>query len=284
MPPDNTAVAEQPPQADQAAPIDQPPVDQGQGEQAPPAAAESQQAQQSAIATQLEKPFHEKMPEKFRVFQGEGDDATFDLESSTQKLLDSYAALERRNGAPESIDEYDIDGNAIGEDFNFEEFKKDETNQAFLKSMHAAGLNNSQVQKVLEYGMKELIPGLVSGQPVLNQEEAINHMQTQVWQDKAEYAKNMSFANRAYTTLPEGLQHKVNERIGNDPVFLEVMALLGQDMREDTPPTEATGIGDSVEVEKLMLSDAYKDPKHPEHQKVSQQVQAWYQRKYPEKG
>lgn len=234
----------------------------------------------SAISSKNDFPLHEYMPEKFRVFDGEGDDAKFNMESSARKLLDSYTALEKRGGAPESPDDYSVDGSKIADGFDFNEFKKDDTNKAFLKSMHAAGLNNNQVQKVLEYGMTELIPGLMEGNQVLSAEQAVNHMKNEVWKEPSEYQQNMGLANRAYTSLPNDLQEKVNDRIGNDPVFIEVMALFGKEMREDTPPSESAGIGDSVEIEKLMLSDAYKDPKNPEHEKVSKQVKAYFEKKH----
>jgi hypothetical protein len=244
-------------------------------------AGASDGGQGSAISSGSDLPLHEAMPEKFRVFEGEGDEAKFNLEGSAKKLLDSYSALEKRGGAPESPDDYNVDGSNIAEGFDFAEFKKDDTNKAFLKSMHAAGLNNGQVQKVLEYGMKELIPGLVGGNEVLNQEQAIEHMKTEVWKDGNQYAENMGMANRAYTSLPEDLQQKVNERIGNDPTFLQVMALFGKEMREDTPPDETAGMGEGADIEKLMMSDAYKDPKNPDHEKVSRQVKAYFEKKHP---
>lgn len=239
--------------------------------------------QPSAIATANELPFHEAIPEKFRVFEGEGDAAQFNLEGSAKKLLDSYSALERRNGAPETPEDYKVESEALGEGFNFDEFKKDETNKAFLKSMHAAGLNNSQVQKVLEYGMKELIPGLMEGNQSLNQDEAIQHMKTEVWTDQKQYADNMLLANRAYSSLSPDLQSKINQKIGNDPVFLEVMSIFGKEMREDTPPEDPTFDNESVEIEKLMMSEANRDEKHPDHKKVRAQVDAYFSKKYPSK-
>jgi len=249
-----------------------------------------QQAAESAISSAGgDLPFNEAVPEKFRVFEGEGDDATFNLEASSKKLLDSYTALEKNNGAPESVDAYSIESDKLGEDFSFDEFKKDETNQAFLKRMHAAGINNKQLKEVLEYGVGELIPSLMSGNQALTQDDALSHMKSEVWSDPAQYNENMALSGRAYSSLPEDLQQEINNAeqsggaIGNHPVFLKVMALFGKEMGEDTPPSENAGLGDSVEIEKLMLSDAYKDSKHPEHEKVSKQVKAYFESKHPAK-
>lgn len=243
----------------------------------------------SAISQGSNQTFQESMPEKFRVFEGEGDAATFNLEGSAKKLLDSYVALEKRGGAPESVDDYSIDGTAIGDDFSFDDFKKDEANQSFLKSMHAAGLNNSQVQKVLEFGIKELMPGLTEGSKFLNTEESVNYLQSEVWKDGQEYKENMALANKAYSSLSGELQEKINDpnqpggTLGNHPLFNEVMALFGKEMREDRPPNQDTGMGDAVNIEELMSSEAYKNPKDPQHKKVSEQVQAYFNKKFPSK-
>lgn len=252
-----------------------------------PSPAEPAPPSGSAISEGHNPSFQESIPEKFRVFEGEGDEAQFNLEGSAKKLLDSYSALEKRGGAPESPEDYSLDGESIAEGFDFDEFKKE--NQAFLKSMHAAGLNNGQVQKVLEYGMKELIPGLMQGNQSLSQDDALNHMKTEVWKDGNEYAQNMTFSGRAYSSLSEELQAEVNNpdqpggAIGNHPTFLKVMSLFGKEMGEDRPPAEETGMGDVVEIEKLMLSDAYRNPKNPDHEKVSRQVRAYFEKKNPAK-
>lgn len=238
--------------------------------------------QGSAISAGSALPISEAMPEKFRVFEGEGEEAKFNLEGSASKLIDSYTALEKRGGAPETPDDYAIDGTNISENFNFDEFKSDDTNKAFLKSMHAAGLNNGQVQKVLEYGMKELIPGLMSGNQSLNEADALEHMKNEVWKEGAQYSENMALSGKAYSSLSSELQQEVNNpdqpggAIGNHPVFLKVMSIFGKEMGEDRSVEETSGLSDQVEVEKLMLSEAYKDSKHPDNAKVSKQVRDFY--------
>ena len=145
--------------------------------------------------------------------------------------------------------------------------------------MHSKGMTNAQVQEVLEYGLKEWAPQLTAGNQDLNQERALAHMQTEVWKEPAEYKANMAKASAAYNTLPDNLKTAVNERIGNDPTFLQVMALFGAEMREDSPAAVESGITEQAEVEKLMMSEAYKDPKHPEHAKISAQVQNYFKAK-----
>jgi len=244
------------------------------------AAPDANPAPVSAISgDQSSIPMHESMPEKFRVFDGEGDDAKFNLESSSQKLLDSYSSLEKRGGAPESPEEYSIDAEAMGEGFDAEAFMSDESTKGFLKRMHAKGMSNAQVQEVIDYGLKEWAPNMMQGNVDLTSDQATDHMKTEVWSDPAQYKENMGQANRAYSSLSPDLQNEVNERIGNDPVFIKVMAIFGKEMREDTPPLGDTVVSSVMEVEEMMKSDAYKDSKHKDHEAVSKQVRDYFKSK-----
>lgn len=244
----------------------------------------------SAIANAGETPksFSESIPEKFQVFTGEGESKALDSEASSMKLLESYNQLEGKfrggEAPPESAEGYKIDGENLGEGFNAEEFMKDEGTQGFLKSMHAQGLNNKQVQAVLEYGLNEWAPNLVQGAAELTQDACVTSLK-EVWQTDAEYTQNMQAANRAYKSLPQDMQAKVNERIGNDPLFNQIMATFGKEMAEDTPPSsiEVTTPADQSEIDSLMASEAYSNPQHPEHAVVSQKVKAWHEKRYPGK-
>ena len=53
------------------------------------------------------------------------------------------------------------------------------------------------------------------------------------------------------------------------------MAHFGAQMREDAPPRDVGG-GTAQTVEQLMASEAYRNPKHSDHLRVSAQVRAHY--------
>ncbi len=240
---------------------------------------------QSALATGGEepKPISEQIPEKFRVFGGE-DGKDFNLEASTTKLLDSYTSLEKRVGTaeapPESPEGYKLDTEAFGEGFNVEEFMADETNKSFLAKAHAKGMTNSQVQFVVEHALKEFAPSLTQGNADLSAEDCTNTLKTDVWKTDAEYKQNMTAANRAFMSFSEDIRNEIDQRLGNDPLFLRVMAEFGREMSEDTPPAE-TNVTEQAKVEELMTSEAYKNPKHPQHEIVSKQVKAYFEKKHP---
>lgn len=224
---------------------------------------------------------HERIPEKFRVFEGEGEAAKFNLEASTSKLADSYSSMEKRLGeghtAPDSPDGYEIDGKAIAEDFDVETFMGDELNKSFLAKAHAHGMSNKQVQMVMEHAMKEMIPNLTAGNKELDSESCTKSLQSEIWKDGAEFKENMGAANRLFRSLPDELREQVDAKLGNDPLFIQVAAMFGKEMAEDTPPNAPSG-NNQANIEELMLSDAYKDNKHPQHEAVSKKVRAHFER------
>lgn len=237
----------------------------------------------SALAGGGEQPpaLHERIPEKHRVFEGEGDEAKFNLEASAGKLVDAYESLEKRLGSgdvpPESVEGYQLDGKAIGEDFDAEAFMSDETNKGFLAKAHAHGMTNKQVQMVVEHALKEFAPGLMQGNAALDSDGCIQALKSDVWKDDAEFKQNMGAANRLFRSLPEDLRDQVSDRLGNDPLFIQVAAIFGKEMGEDTPPQGAGSGSDQAAIEELMTSEAYKNPNHPQHAAVSERVRKYFE-------
>lgn len=225
-------------------------------------------------------PLHERIPEKFRVF---GEDKAFNLEASAGKLLESYSYLEKKVGAgdvpPESPDAYQLDAKAFGEGVDVAQIMGDEATKGFLKRMHAKGATNAQIQEIMEFGLKEWAPQLMAGNQALNSDQCIQSLKTDVWKTEAEYSQNMSAANRLYRSLPPDLQKAVDSRLGNDPVFLQVAAMFGREIAEDKSPTDTfSASAEKANIEKMMLSDAYRNPKNPDHERVSAQVRAYFQK------
>lgn len=241
----------------------------------------------SAISSggEAPKPFAELLPEKFRVFEGDGDAKQFNLEASAGKLWESYAHLEKRVGnyeaPPDTPDAYQLDGKAFGEEFNVEEFMKQEENKSFLAKAHAHGMTNKQVQMVMEHALKDFAPNLMQGQAEMSVEQCVSGLKGEVWKSEAEFKTNMSAANRAFMSLPESLRGTIDKTLGNNPAFIQAMALFGKEMAEDRPPQE-TNTQEQSSIEELMLSDAYKNEKHPQHAQVSARIKAYFEKKFPQ--
>lgn len=228
------------------------------------------------------------IPEKYRVM---GADGQLDLEQSSRKLAESYGHLEKRLGSgdlpPKSVDEYaptlEVEG------FDWEEFKKDESSQAFLKGAHAKGLTNAQVEYVLGEYLKAA-PQLVQGSAQLDQQGATEELKS-VWKSDAEFKTGVQSAYRAVQGFADqgdgpGSLARVEAKFGNDPDFIALMARIGREMNEDTVPGgQAVSEGDfavqTSELRKQLQDMPLHDPKRAQ---VQAQLDALYQKRYAPKG
>ena len=178
-------------------------------------------------------------------------------------------------GAPESIDGYQVEV----ENFNFDEFKAIPENQEFLERAREAGLDNDSLNFLLkEYN--ELIPALMENNAALDNETTVKTM-TEAWGAEAE--QNFSYAQAvAGNLIANGVltAEEVNDpSFGNNPLVLKMAAYFGQQLNEDTPPSNTQQSG-GLDVESLMHSEAYLNESHPDHKRVFNQVQNFYQKQY----
>lgn len=219
------------------------------------------------------------VPEKYRVF---GEDESFNLEASAKKMSEGYSSLEKRLGGddipPESPEGYKLDAESFGEGFDADAFMSDEKTQSFLKSMHAKGMTNSQVQEVLNYGLNEWAPSLMEGNQALSEQECTEALK-EVWSSDAEFNTQVGHAARALKEVAGEEFDTLMGKYGNDPDFIKIMAQFGREMGEDVPPNE-TDIPAGETLDDLMHSEAYSDPKHKDHEKVSAKVRSMFEKKF----
>lgn len=211
------------------------------------------------------------LPEKFRV-KGDGD--ALDVGASAQKMAEAYKHMETRLGSgdapPKSPDEYDVKS----EKFDFAEFKADETNQTFLKSAHAKGLTNAQVEFVLgEYF--ERAPALVAGAGQLDAVATIEAVR-QEWGDKTD--ANLGLAVKAAMAAGISLEQIKTSTDFNNPTLLKMAAFFGGQLGEDQPPSGGGVSADSLQ--DMLASEAYNNPSHPDHRRVYEQVSKHYAQAY----
>jgi hypothetical protein len=173
------------------------------------------------------------LPEKYRVSK---DDKSLDLEASARKLAGGYSELARRMQEvglpPDSPEAYDVKELPAG--LNFEELKKDPKMQTWLKGAHAKGMTNAQIQHVMS-GLADFVGGDAS----LTAEEATAEL-GKVWTSPADFQRNQRAAYRAASAIAQqmGVSYDDLEAagLGNNPVFVRVMAHIGAQMREDQAP------------------------------------------------
>lgn len=225
-------------------------------------------------ASEPGKPAPFSFPEKFQVKNGDDLDFT----ASAQKMSEAYTNLEKRFGAGEARPS-DISGykfsDQFGEGFG-ERFMADPATKPFLEKAHEMGLNNAQ----LNFMVGELIassPSQAETATGFSPDQAKQDLQ-QTWKEPSEFNRNMVAADRAAKFGFGDDYQRCIARYGNDPAIIRLLAKVGGELSEDSirlggmPQMSADSIDD------LMRSDAYRDTKHPDHRRVSQQVRNYWQK------
>lgn len=176
-------------------------------------------------------------------------------------------------GAPDSIDGYEVDV----KDFNYEDFKAIPENQEFLERAREAGMDSKSLNFLLgEYN--QLLPALMQQTQHLDNEACISAM-NESWGTDTD--TNFGFAQAAANNaIQNGIltPEEVNSpEFGNNPLVLKMAAYFGQQLNEDTPPSNTQQSG-AVDVQSLMTSEAYSNPSHPDHNRVYAQVRKAYEK------
>lgn len=155
---------------------------------------------------------------------------------------------------PETADAYKVEI----EGFDFDAFKSDEGNKAFLENAHKAGISNEQLGVVLQ---------------AYEQHTAV---QLEALQSEwgGEFDQNLRLAKQAVEAA--GLDPKDID----SPTFgIRLAAHFGKALQEDMPP-QITQQSGAASITELMASEAYMNESHPDHKRVSAQVQSYYSKTY----
>lgn len=168
---------------------------------------------------------------------------------------------------PDSIDGYEVDV----EGFDYDEFKAIPENQEFLERAREAGLDSKSLNFLLgEYS--QLLPAIMEGNAALDTEGCVAAMK-ETW--GADTDTNFGFAQAAANSaIQNGIltAEEVNSpEFGNNPLVLKMAAYFGQQLNEDTPPSN-TQQSSAVDVQSLIQSEAYMNDGHPDHKRVYAQV------------
>lgn len=143
--------------------------------------------------------------------------------------------------------------------------------QGFLKDAHAAGFTQKQIDLALGKYM-EVAPGLVNGSNELSAEDCTATLKVE-WKTDEQYKAGVGAAYKAAVGYFGNDADAMIKEYGNDARFIRGLAKLGAEMGEDQSASSGTttnGGGDSVET--LMAGEAYNNPKHADHQRVSKMV------------
>ena len=207
------------------------------------------------------------IPDKFKVT---AEDGSVDYKATVAKMNESYSYLEKKVGtgevAPKSVDEYKLER----EDFDFEEFKADESNKEFLSEAHKHGITNKQLDFLLSEYDKRAV-NLVSNSSQIDTDTTVQTLQSD-WGDK--YEANIFNAVKAARACGITDEQINNPLIGNNVAFIKMAAYFGSQMTEDKPVSNGTPV--NVDIQSLMRSEAFFNPKHPDHKSVKAQIDSYY--------
>ncbi|SMG60167.1 hypothetical protein [Cedecea sp. NFIX57] len=245
------------------------------GENDPGTGGDSNLGAGSVLSSGAQPGANDWLPEKYRV---SGEDGALNVEQSARKLAEAHVALEKRMGgvgtAPKTADEYspavEVDG------FKWDEFKAAPETQSFLKAAHAKGITNDQMGFILGEYVKNA-QQIATGSAELDAEAATTALR-ETWKTDSEFKQNIGLAYRAFNSLAE--QGDDINVIGNNPMVIRMLAKIGAEMQEDAPAGGEINPSEQQSIRELMKSPAYMDSKHADHERVSAQVRAFYQKSY----
>lgn len=175
---------------------------------------------------------------------------TSETETQHSEQTQETQTQEQKTDLPETSDAYkvDLDG------FDFDAFKADESNKAFLDNAHQAGLTNKQLSVVMQ---------------AFDQHTAVQ-VETLQQDWGSEYEANLRFANQAIQAA--GLQ---TSDVDSPTFGIRLAAHFGKALQEDMPP-QNTQQSAGEAISELIASEAYMNESHPDHKRVYAQVQSHY--------
>lgn len=220
-------------------------------------------------------------PEKYTV---KNEDGSLNIEASTKKLVEGYTNLSKKMGetggvVPDTADGYKIefDREALGlpETVTPELLESDPDFKSFCEEAHKAGFTNEQINLVAGKYL-----GVVQSLIDRRDENDIAACRTALmenWKTPAEMESGIKNAIKAFNHFASDEDKALMDTIGNNPLVVRLLSNIGAQMREDSPARNTQPTESRETIRSLMMSEAYQDPKHPDHERVSRQVTQYYQ-------
>ena len=213
------------------------------------------------------------IPEKYQVKR---EDGTLDMEATSKKLAEGYAHLEKRVGSgdlpPKSADDYQI---AIPEPLQAHMTADDAMLSEFKAEALKAGLTQAQMDFVMGKYF-DIAPQLVSGGRELSAEDCTAELRNE-WKTDEQFKAEVGKAFKAVNIYGGSDAESLIKDYGNDPRIVRLLSRIGNELGEDSPIGNVAQQTTGGSVEALMQSDAYLNPKHPEHKAVSLKVQKYFE-------
>ena len=175
------------------------------------------------------------------------------------KTEEEKTELYGKLGRPEEPGKYEV---AVPEDY--QQFFKEESMNEFRNVAHKIGLNNEQVQALMDFQINEINHELEGSSNQLNsQREQIEQNLKQEW--GYDYDKNVKAAQRAVQVYGDAeVQELLNGELGNNPALIKMFARLGKEVTEDMAQnTQNNTLSVSPLDAKQEIANIMNNPKHP---------------------
>lgn len=214
------------------------------------------------------------IPEKYIVTKADG---STDWEASALKQAQGYQHLSQRLGSdapPKSPEEYAPE---LPAGITLDALKTDPMYAGFLKGAHAKGMTNTQVGYVVaEFAQRMALAEQMRNSPEIGEAEL-----RKVWQTDQQLQQGLGQSFRAAKTFASDDAHmqRLDAKFGNDPDYIRLMARIGSELGEDTPPGGITPVESDTRAQ-LMSSPAYLDGKHPDHARTVAKVRVLYDKEH----
>lgn len=211
-------------------------------------------------------------PEKFLVKTGED----VDFDASARKMAEAYGNLEKRIGSgeirPANTDGYSFD---LGEEFATA-FKASPEGQKFLSDAFEHGMTNKQMNFMVNE-LARMQPSEAEKVTGVTPAQATEQLQA-IWKEPSEFNRNMVAADTAARNLLKDDYPQFIGRYGNDPAIIRLLATVGSEMGEDSLRLAGTPTVSADSIDSLMMSEAYNNKTHPDHNRVTGQVRTYFAR------
>lgn len=151
----------------------------------------------------------------------------------------------------------------------FEDWKVENTE--FLSKAAEQGITNEQLDFLMtEYDTRAI--ELLGGASQLNTEDTVSSLQEEWGKD---YDSNILSAYKAAQAAGITPDQMNDPHIGNNIAFIKLASHYGKQLGEAKPLSNVTPV-QGEDIGSLMRSEAYSNPKHPEHKSVSAKVNLAY--------
>lgn len=204
------------------------------------------------------------------------EDGAPDWEQTARKAEQARQHLEKRLGAgevpPKDVSGYEF---TVPEDLQGFEIQAEKVD-AFKSEALQRGITPAQFKWMMDSYLKAA-PDLMGGVVKMQASQAREAL-GQVWANPDELSRNLQASQRAVQAMPADLQEATLE-LGTNPAFIRAMSWIGAQLGEDRAPG-LTHAAPSVDLSTLQMSEAYRNPRHPEHAKVSEQVRRAFAAKF----